>query len=105
MFAWFAYNSNRQTHSVAQKWPNAWGLYDMIGNVQEWCNDWYQEGYAPGSAVNPTGPATGTERVNRGGDYYGNPTTGGLARSATRKSRAPDGYAANLGFRCVLSRK
>jgi formylglycine-generating enzyme required for sulfatase activity len=72
--AWYEWNSDtgygRNTHPVGLKTPNAWGLYDMHGNVFEWCWDWYAEDYYGGSpSVDPVGPETGTERVLRGGHF------------------------------------
>jgi formylglycine-generating enzyme required for sulfatase activity len=64
--AWFEDNSDRQTHNVATKEPNAWGLYDMLGNVAEFTADWFGR-YAPGAATDPLGPAVGRFRVRRGG--------------------------------------
>ena len=97
--AWYHYNSNKTTHPVGQKKPNAWGLYDMHGNVWEWCLDW--EGNYPSSAVtDPVGPSTGTSRVFRGGswDYYAT-----HCRSARRVGNYPgDGWEDN-GFRVALA--
>ncbi len=72
-YAWYCENSDRKTHPVGQKKPNAWRLYDMHGNVLEWCQDWYDENYYKRSPrENPQGPSSGTYRVLRGGscDHY-----------------------------------
>ena len=67
--AWYNDNSGGTTHAVATKLPNALGLYDTLGNVWEWCQDWYGP-YSSGSVTNPTGPATGSFRLLRGGGWY-----------------------------------
>jgi len=68
LVGWYCGNAGSQTHDVAQKDPNAWGLYDMHGNVWEWCWDWY--GDQGGPAIDPTGPGSGSYRVGRGGCWY-----------------------------------
>ncbi|MFC1694264.1 SUMF1/EgtB/PvdO family nonheme iron enzyme, partial [Candidatus Latescibacterota bacterium] len=68
MAGWYEENSGSQTHPVGQKEPNAWGLYDMHGNVFEWCNDWYSK-YTSVNVINPTGVQTGSSKIMRGGDW------------------------------------
>jgi formylglycine-generating enzyme required for sulfatase activity len=94
---WYCGNSGYKTHPVAQKKPNAWGLYDMNGNVYEWCQDWY--GNYPSSAMtDPTGPSSGSYRVVRAGvwDYYVE-----TCRSANRYSEKPGSFNNKVGFRLL----
>jgi len=99
--AWYNKNSSGQTHPVGQKQPNAWGLYDMMGNVWEWCADWYGENYYANSpATDPRGPSSGSGRVLRGGSWYGDGT---LTRSANRYWYITDYRNYYLGFRCAAS--
>ena len=94
---WYCGNSDDTTHPFAQKQPNAWGLYDMNGNVYEWCRDFY-ETYPSGPAIDPKGPFSGTYRVLRGG-YWS--IYAQYCRSATRDYMTP-GYRHNgIGFRLV----
>ena len=68
--AWYESNSGAKTHPVGQKRPNAWGLYDMLGNVWEWCQDWYEDGYYRASPpADPPGPSEASARVFRGGGW------------------------------------
>jgi acetoin utilization deacetylase AcuC-like enzyme/formylglycine-generating enzyme required for sulfatase activity len=81
-YAWYTKNSARKTHPMGRKTPNPWGLYDMHGNVAEWCNDFYSAAYYQRSPErNPRGPAKGTERVLRGGAWN---STAGSCRSSYR---------------------
>ncbi len=98
-YAWYTDNANSTTHPVGLKLPNLWGLYDMHGNVWEWCHDWWGA-YGGGTAIDPLGPSTGSFHVMRGG-YWGNPAA--LCRSAPRGSSGPDARHAGIGFRTVLA--
>jgi formylglycine-generating enzyme required for sulfatase activity len=96
-YAWYSDNSGQKTHPVGEKKSNAWGLYDMHGNVWEWCQDWYDNGYYAGSpADDPPGPATGSDRVGRGGSWY---FPAGRCRSADRFGFGPGYRIIHLGFR------
>jgi formylglycine-generating enzyme len=102
--AWFKENAAQATHPVGQKSPNAWGLYDMHGNVAEWCHDNYGENYyQQKEGQNPHGPAAGDKRVLRGGSWA---TRADACRSSARNSETPRLADAcfgsdTYGFRCV----
>jgi formylglycine-generating enzyme required for sulfatase activity len=98
-YAWFGGNSGQQTHPVGEKKANAWGLYDMHGNVWEWCSDWYGV-YPKGSVSDPSGPSEGSGRVLRGGSWY---LGAADCRSAFRIRRGPSLRLNDGGFRVALS--
>ncbi|MGH9845227.1 MAG: formylglycine-generating enzyme family protein [Blastocatellia bacterium] len=98
-YAWFSDNSNSQTHPVGKLKPNGFGLFDMHGNVREWCSDLYDANYYKQSAgTDPQGPSTGTDRVYRGGGWS---NVAVACRSADRSRDAPGGRYDDLGFRLV----
>ena len=99
-YAWYGANSTNTTHPVGQKLPNPWGLYDIHGNVSEWCQDYWYGRYPGGLAVDPQGPETGSPRVIRGGDWYNVPWH---YRSASRDNNYPELRAGFLGFRVLLA--
>ena len=97
--AWFDENSGDTTHDVATKQPNELGLYDMSGNVWEWCADWYGS-YSSNAQYDPVGPSSGSCRVNRGGGWG---IIAGGCRSSCRGNFDPDFRSPGLGMRLVLS--
>lgn len=97
--AWYTDNSGGSTHPCGTKRANALGIYDMSGNVYEWCKDWYSSSYTSYDTNNPTGPSSGSDRVNRGGSWRGNAA---YCRVAVRNGISPGGRGYGLGFRVVL---
>jgi formylglycine-generating enzyme required for sulfatase activity len=98
--AWYEGNSNDQTHPVGQKLPNAWGLYDMLGNVLEWCQDGLRT-YTVNTAIDPMGPmSAGADRARRGGSWY---YSARFVQAAFRYWRDPGLRLGHLGFRCASS--
>ena len=97
--AWFRDNSGSKTHAVGTKQPNELGIYDMSGNVCEWCHDWYGA-YSSSSQVNPTGANSGSYRVIRGGSWY---FSAMYSRSSCRYEHAPGYRSTIFGLRLVLS--
>ena len=95
-YAWYGGNSGKQPHPVGQKKPNAWGLYDMYGNIMELVQDRWGENYPPASVTDPTGTSSGASRVVRGGSWSDFPYS---VRSAYRSRHSPDCWHDDLGFR------
>ena len=94
---WYIGNSGGKTHEAAKKKPNAWGLYDMHGNVDEWCADWYEDTLKGG--IDLVGPSSGALRVLRGGSWYDDASN---CRAAYRFRFDPGGRINFLGFRPAL---
>ncbi|MBQ7612760.1 MAG: formylglycine-generating enzyme family protein, partial [Spirochaetaceae bacterium] len=100
-YAWYINSSDNRTHEVKKKLPNGYGLYDMSGNVFEWCWDWYG-GYTEGDATDPAGASSGSDRVLRGGSW----TLSSDCRASYRNANSPEVRLNGvLGFRLVRTVK
>ena len=97
--AWFGSNSAKTTHPVGTKSPNELGIYDMSGNVMEWCNDWLGQ-YTDVGKVNPKGANSGSHRIGRGGSWG---SAERVVRVSARSGSTPDSRAINIGFRIACS--
>ncbi len=97
---WYCYNNTSYTtKSVAQKDANAWGLFDMHGNVSEWCQDGYQSDLGSDPVIDPKGHVSGSLRVKHGGNYH---SYASRCRSASRSKSLPEAYFIDIGFRLAL---
>jgi len=99
--AWYGDNSHYSTHAVGTLFPNELGIYDMSGNVEEWCNDWYAR-YSDATQTNPKGPSIGEWRVFRGGSYYDKGKQIHYMRVSYRACNPPNEKSDRVGFRLAL---
>ena len=97
--AWFCGNSEGRSHEVGTREPNDWGLYDVLGNVWEWCHDWYGA-YLGVSGIDPTGPSAGSLRVGRGGSWRNRARD---TTAAYRFNYSPGRSVNSFGFRPLRS--
>ncbi len=98
-YAWYAKNSHDQTHLLAQKKSNPFGLYDITGNICEWCEDWYGR-YNAEEIIDPRGPESGLYKVFRGGSWC---SGAGVCRSTNRIWDGPSIRSNSIGIRCVFN--
>ena len=95
---WHEGNSGGETHPVGKKKPNAWGLYDINGNVWEWVQDWYDSNYSLTEVIDPQGPSSGKYKVNRGGSWVNSTSS---CRATIRGYDSPASRASHIGFRLI----
>jgi formylglycine-generating enzyme required for sulfatase activity len=96
--AWYHDNAEKKTHPVGELTPNAWGVYDMYGNVREWVQDWYGKRYPDQTLTDPQGPSSGSNRVNRGCSWANRAR---FCRPTKRSLARPDDRFDLLGFRLL----